>query len=174
MRRLIQRGRICDTRLYGSFVGTWLRAEKSMQAVGFLLSEFWYDWRINCLAVVTVAVTLAYRLWKVEWFLLNWVQRRHKSLVNYLWFIDTLLCLIDRSCFDWVLFFSVLLVYNRASASPEWYLGHSLLMICIKLFALSARLGPWYTVVIPIKWISVIHIFLQFCYFIFSCPESFN
>ena len=160
MRRLIQRRRISDTRLYGCFVGTWLRAEKSVQAIGFLLSEFWYDWRINCLAVVTVAVTLADRLWKVKWFLLNWVKRRHESLVDYLWFIDTSLYLIDWSCFDMVLFFGVLLVHNWPSSSSEWYLGHSLLMICVKLFALSARLGPWYAVVIPVKRIPVIHIFL--------------
>lgn len=174
MRRLIQGRRISYTRLYGCFVSAWLWTENSMQAVGFLLSEFWYYWRINCLAVVTVAVTLAYWLWKVKWFLLDRVQRRHESLVNYLWFINTTLSLIDWSCFDRVLFFSVLLVYNRASASSKWYLWHSLLMICVKLFALPAWLRPWNTVVIPIEWIPVIHIFLQFRNFIFGCFESFN
>jgi hypothetical protein len=39
---------------------------------------------------------------------------------------------------------------------------------------LPAWLRSWNTVVIPIKGISVIHIFLQFRDFILGCLESFN
>jgi hypothetical protein len=170
MCRLIHGRRISYAWLYCCFVGAWLRTEKSMQAVGFLLSEFWYNWRIDCLAIVAVTVTLAYWLRKVKWLLLNRVQRRHESFVDYLRFINTSLGLINWSCFYRILFFSVLLVYNRASSSSKRYLWHSLLMICVKLFALSARLRPGYAVVIPVKWISVIDIFLQFCDLIFGCP----
>ena len=174
MRRLIQGRRIGYTWLYGCFVRAWLWTEKSMQAVRFLLSEFWYNWMINRLAVVAMAVTLADWLRKVKRLLLNRVQRRHEPLIDYLWFTETSLSKINRSCFYGILLFSALLIDNGSSASSNGYLWHSLLMICVKFFALSARLGPGNAVVITIKRIPVIDIFLQFCDFIFGCLESFN
>lgn len=145
-----------------------------MQAVRFLLCEFRYNWRVYCFAVVAVTVTLTYWLRKVKWLLLNRMKRRHCSLIDYLRFTDSSLRLIDWSHFQRILLFSVLLIYNRPSTSPNRYLRHPLLMIGVKLFTLPARLGPRYTVVITIQWISVIHIFLQLRDFIFGRPQSFN
>jgi len=163
--RLIQGRRISYTRLHCGFISAWLRTKQSLQGGLFLLGEF-RNLRDavarDRLVVVAMIITLIYRLRKIKWFLFHWPRRRPH--IHYLRF-SQLICRL----LEYLFFVCTLLLYNGASiGSANWYLWHSILMIGIEFLALSAGLGPWYAIVITIKWISMVHVILKACYFLFS------